>query len=52
MITDACFSAAAISGWVTLGTVVAWVKACCWACAYSTDCVNCGVMMAPQASPG
>src|ERR1700761_2583074 len=52
MIVAASFSAAAISGWVTLLTVVACLNACACACAYSADWANCGLMSTPQASPG
>src|ERR1700719_5239245 len=52
MIVVASFSAAAISGLVTLASCVACWKASLCACAYSTDWENCGLMSTPQASPG
>src|SRR5258708_34495380 len=52
MIVVASFSAAAVSGLVTLASWVACLKASLCACAYSTDWENCGLMSTPQASPG
>ena len=52
MIVVASVSAAAISGWVTLLSVVACWKATLCAWAYSTDWENCGWMSTPQARPG
>src|SRR5579864_377375 len=52
MICTASAFAALISGSVTCGLCVAWRKASVCAWAYSTDCANCGLTIAPHPSPG
>jgi hypothetical protein len=48
MIVVAFFSAAAILGWIALGTAVAWVNALDWAWAQSTDWEDCRLTSTPR----